>query len=59
MYENKLNEAIDIFQDVLEIMHNTEGDLFNDNIIIEEENCEILYNIALCNAMSNGEVIAI
>ena len=59
MYELRLTEAIDVFQDVLEIMHSTEGDLFNDNIIIEEENCEVLYNIALCNTMCIGEVRSI
>ena len=59
MYELRLTEAIDVFQDVLEIMHSTEGDLFNDNIIIEEENCEVLYNIALCNTMCEGEVRSI
>lgn len=59
MYEKRLAEAIEVFQDVLEIMHSTEGDLFSDNIIIEEENCEVLYNIALCNTMSKGEVIFI
>jgi predicted Zn-dependent protease len=52
MYSGNYLQAIEVFQDVLEIMHNNENDLFNDNIIIEEENCEVLYNIALCNTLN-------
>ena len=52
MYMQDYQQAVDVFQDVLEIMHQTESELFNDNIIIEEENCEVLYNIALCNTLN-------
>lgn len=56
MYQEKYSIAVEIFQDVLELMHSAEGDIFTDNIIIEEENCEILYNIALCNTLNRTEV---
>ena len=56
LYDQKYDKAIEIFQDVLELMHSTEGDIFNDNIIIEEENCEILFNIALCNTLNINNI---
>lgn len=56
MFNTQYSEAVDVFQEVLEIMHSSENDLFNDNIIIEEENCEVLYNIALCNTLSEQMV---
>lgn len=56
IYEKKFTAAIELFQDVLEIMHSSEGDLFSDNIIIEEENCEVLYNIALCNTLNLNKI---
>ena len=40
------------FQSVLEILHSEEPEIFADSITIEEENCEILYNLALCSFSS-------
>ena len=34
---------------MLEILHDDEPEVFADSITIEEENCEILYNLALCS----------
>ena len=34
---------------MLEILHDEEPEIFADSITIEEENCEILYNLALCS----------
>lgn len=59
LYDSEYNSSIETFQDVLEIMHTSESEIFSDNIVIEEENCEVLYNIALCNTMNLNEVILI
>ena len=48
-YCKQLNAASSYFQAVLEILHTEEPEVFADSITIEEENCEILYNLALCS----------
>jgi tetratricopeptide (TPR) repeat protein len=53
IYQGEYFKAIDVFQDLLELMRKHENEFFNDSIVIEEENCEILYNISLCSALAN------
>ena len=52
IYEGKYLEAIEIFRNVLGIIHSTEENIFHDNVITEEENCEVIFNIALCNFLN-------
>ena len=49
LYNKENNAANNYFQAVLEILHDEEPEIFADSITIEEENCEILYNLALCS----------
>ena len=42
------------FQTVLELLHEEEPEIFADSISIEEENCEILYNLAFCSLCSDS-----
>lgn len=49
LYNNEFQSASNCFQSVLEILHDDEPEVFADSITIEEENCEILYNLALCS----------
>jgi tetratricopeptide (TPR) repeat protein len=52
LYNSDYPGATSYFQGVLEILHDQEPEVFADNISIEEENCEILYNLALCSLKS-------
>ena len=56
-YNKDFTSASSYFQTVLEVLHNEEPELFADSITIEEENCEILYNLALCSLSGNKEDI--
>ena len=55
LYNNEFQSASNCFQSVLEILHDDEPEVFADSITIEEENCEILYNLALCSFKSAKE----
>lgn len=55
LYNNEFQSASNCFQSVLEILHDDEPEVFADSITIEEENCEILYNLALCSFKSSKE----
>ena len=48
-YQKQYTAAGTSFQTVLEILHDEEPEIFADSISIEEENCEVLYNLALCS----------
>lgn len=54
-YNKEFTAASSYFQAVLELLHDEEPELFADSITIEEENCEILYNLALCNLTAGKE----
>ena len=56
-YCKDYNAASGYFQAVLQILHSEEPEVFADSITIEEENCEILYNLALCSFTSGNEDI--
>ncbi|CAG9321078.1 unnamed protein product [Blepharisma stoltei] len=51
MYTGEFDESLYEFQKVLEIIHAKDVSLLNSDeaLIAEEENCEILFNIALCH----------
>ena len=53
-YNQNFQSSSSYFQSVLEILHSEEPDIFADSITIEEENCEILYNLALCSFSSSN-----
>jgi tetratricopeptide (TPR) repeat protein len=55
LYNNDFQSASNCFQSVLEILHDEEPEIFADSITIEEENCEILYNLALCSFKSTKD----
>lgn len=55
LYNNECTAATGYFQAVLEMLHDEEPELFADSITIEEENCEILYNLALCSLKSTSD----
>lgn len=60
LYNNSYSIAADYFETVLSIILNSQDDLFfKDNFILQEENCEILYNIALCSILNNNQVFFI
>lgn len=54
-YTKDYTAASSYFQAVLEVLHSEEPEVFADSITIEEENCEILYNIALCSLTGGCE----
>ena len=56
-YSKDYVSASSYFQGVLEVLHNEEPDVFADSITIEEENCEILYNLALCSLCGGNDDI--
>ena len=51
MYAGDFSEALNEFQCVLELLHTREGYSLSadETLTTEEENCEVLYNIALCH----------
>ena len=51
MYCKKYSEAAEEFQLILEILHSKDTKSMNadETLASEEENCEVLYNISLCN----------
>ena len=53
-YNQNFSSSSSYFQAVLEILHSEEPEVFADSITIEEENCEILYNLALCSFSSSN-----
>lgn len=54
-YKKNYAVASTCFQSVLEILHDEEPEIFADSISIEEENCEVLYNIALSSFCSESD----
>jgi tetratricopeptide (TPR) repeat protein len=54
-YSKDYNAASNYFQGVLQILHSEEPEIFADSITIEEENCEILYNLGLCSFVSDKD----
>ena len=56
-YNQDYSLAAGYFQSVLEVLHNEEPELFADSITMEEENCEVLYNLALCSLNGKKEDI--
>ena len=56
MYAGDFSEALSEFQSVLELLHTKEGSSLSadEALTTEEENCEVLYNIALCH--TNGKM---
>ncbi|OMJ79231.1 hypothetical protein SteCoe_20783 [Stentor coeruleus] len=53
-YKKDYDQAITLFEQTLELIQGNQIHiLFQDNLIIEEEHCEILYNIGLANIMIN------
>ena len=59
LYKSDFKSAITKFESLLDILIIDEGKVFGDSIVIEEENCEILYNIALCNLLIHEQVLFI
>lgn len=60
MYEQNFQGAINAFENVLDLIHLSSNSLvFQDNLILEEEHCEILYNIGLCYILKKNIVIFI
>ncbi|OMJ87239.1 hypothetical protein SteCoe_11082 [Stentor coeruleus] len=56
LYNHSYTTAADYFETVLSIILNSQDDLFfKDNFILQEENCEILYNIALCSLLNSNQ----
>jgi tetratricopeptide (TPR) repeat protein len=56
-YKKNYDGAITLLEQTLDLFQANQIDiLFQDNIIIEEEHCEILYNIGLANFMKNTYV---
>lgn len=55
MYAEDFTSALKAFQEVLEILHCKEGASLSadEALTTEEENCEVLYNIALCHTANN------
>jgi tetratricopeptide (TPR) repeat protein len=53
-FNQDFSGASSYFQAVLEMLHSEEPEIFADSITIEEENCEILYNLALCSFSSSS-----
>lgn len=51
MYLGRYLEALEDFQNILEILHSKDTKLMtpDETLTSEEENCEVLYNIALCH----------
>lgn len=60
IYSNELETAILNFENALgNIYTNTQNSLFLHNLIIQEENCGVLYNIAICCILQQTKVILI
>lgn len=55
MFLGKYSNALDDFQIILEILHskNSKHMTTDETLTSEEENCEVLYNIALCHIFGN------
>lgn len=54
LYSEKFDEAIACFQRIIEILQQKNRKLSSDEALtLEEQNCEVLYNIALCNLSLN------
>lgn len=56
LYLNRFDEAISSFQKVIELLQKRTGKLSSEEaLIVEEQNCEVLYNTALCYIHLNKE----
>lgn len=56
VYNKQYEYANDLFELIFSVISSSDDDLaFNDNYFIEEERCEILYNMALCNIMQKSK----
>lgn len=51
VYLGRYSEALEDFQNILEILHSKDSKLMtpDETLTSEEENCEVLYNISLCH----------